>query len=337
MGTQFGLNLFPVGNSNSGNFRRIPWECLFFSVCLARGRVSPEYEIPVKMKQNTVADSSKLDLFEYDNFIIYLNDYFNYQKTRNPKFSWRYFAKRSNFNSHTVLFKILRGQSQLSLENALKIGKSLGFGKQEQEYFNTLILYNQSNDHVEKNGFLQHLKNLRPKDNIPAVQADQYAYFDKWYLQVLRELAVYAPWYGSFQRMGEFFDPPLSESQVKEGINTLIKLGLLKKRAGGKYAQTDEIISSKGLPSHVLKSTRTELILKAISAGDSLPVEMRHLSYCTFTVSRKKYLEMCWEIDELRQKFLAEANESKEGEAVYAFSVQLYPLSKHWIESTREN
>ena len=54
-------------------------------------------------------------IFEYDDYRIFLKDFFNAKKQEKPSFSQRYFAKKVGFNAHNFCTLVIEGKRNLSI------------------------------------------------------------------------------------------------------------------------------------------------------------------------------------------------------------------------------
>lgn len=267
-------------------------------------------------------------IFTYDNYRRFLSDYFEQQRRVNKNFSLRYFAGKAGFKSHSYCDKVIRGDRNLTLESVLKIAQAMKLPKQETDYFQYLVLYNQADTYQEKSAYLRELERLRRKLDYYRIQEEQYVYFSNWTYQVLREAAVYGNWKGDYRRLGQMLNPPISEKEAQEAVAVLIRMGLLIRVAGGRLAQSNRVVSGENCPSHIIKNVRTQFIFKAIEAGETLQKSERHLSYATLAMGRKQFEEISAMLDEFRKKILAKAVETEEVDGVYSLNFQLFPLTR---------
>ncbi len=57
--------------------------------------------------------STKISVFEYDNYREFLRDSYEYLKAANPKYSYRYFSKSAGFKSSSVMKMIMDGKRNM--------------------------------------------------------------------------------------------------------------------------------------------------------------------------------------------------------------------------------
>jgi uncharacterized protein (TIGR02147 family) len=277
-----------------------------------------------------------MHLFEHDNFRNYLRDFIAAQKKVDSTFSIRGFASLCGFGSHSFLVHVLKGEKNLRSDSVEKMLPVLGLHGREAIYFRSLVFYNQADSAAERDRYLQELKQIRGKTSFARIREDQWAYYSQWYLPVLRELAVHAPWLGDYAKLGRMVRPQISPRLAKEGIELLVRIGLLRKFAGDRYAQQDAIVSAEGVPGVVFRTVRSEYMLRAIEAAESLPKEQRHASYAVFGTSQEAFSRISAKLDELRKEILAAATKDEPVEQVVALNFQAFPVSQSWAIKSRE-
>jgi uncharacterized protein (TIGR02147 family) len=83
----------------------------------------------------------------YDDFKIYLNDFYEDQKKRFPHFSYRYFGGKAGLKSPSHFMEIIRGKRKLTSKMLDSFIKGLGLTESDARYFTTLVNFNQSKNH----------------------------------------------------------------------------------------------------------------------------------------------------------------------------------------------
>jgi len=268
-----------------------------------------------------------IDVFVYDNYRVLLRDLMEEMRKRSKAYTLRALAQRAGFASHSFLSHLLRGERKLSLESAEKLAPALGLQGRRAQYFRTLVQFNQAETAAERERSLLELKKLRGSSYVAKVNESQYAYYDRWYLPVLRELAVYGNWRGDYVKLGRMLRNPISAKEAQEGVALLLRIGLLKRIAGERFALTDVLVSADGVPGVVFRQARTEYLLRAIEATENLPKTERHASYAVLGTTRKKFEEYTQRMDALRREFLQGLDPDDPVEAVYAVCLQAFPLT----------
>jgi uncharacterized protein (TIGR02147 family) len=100
-------------------------------------------------------------LFEYQNFREYLRDYYAEQKASKKYFSYRYFAEKAGVNTPTFLLYIIEGKRNLTKSSIVKVSRAIGHSRDEADYFEHLVFFNQAATIEEKTHFYSRLIEMR--------------------------------------------------------------------------------------------------------------------------------------------------------------------------------
>ncbi len=267
-------------------------------------------------------------IYEYDNYRFFLRDYFKEQKRLKSIFSHRYFAKRAGFSSSSFCSHIIDGKRQLTENSLKKILKGLGIRGRRATYFHNLVMYNQAVTVEERELYFRKLDRIRKNTEFYTVKKKQYAYYDKWYYPVIRELAVYGNWNGNYTKLASMVTPPIQPEKARKAVDALVEIGMLLKREDGSYTQPHEAVTAKDVPPVVTRKTRRDYIHLAEEAMEKLPIEERHISGVTVLMSKEKFKEVTEKLDEIRRSILSESLDENIKNRVYQFNFQAFPLSK---------
>jgi uncharacterized protein (TIGR02147 family) len=267
-------------------------------------------------------------IFEYDSYREFLRDYFAEQKKLRKSFSYRYFARRVGFSSHSFCDNIIQGKRNLSLESAIKLTRGMKMKAKAAQYFQSLVLYNQATTAEERSEHFREMERIRKSIQFYKIQMNQYPYYSAWYIQIIRELVVYSDWNGDYSRLAQMLRPSISANQAQSAVKFLTETGLVIKGGDGRYRQADPIVTSEEVPGHIMRSMRTEYMLRAMEASEDLPKEERHIAYATLAMSRKTFEEVTQLLDEIRKKILVSALEDKVIDNVYVLNIQAFPVTR---------
>jgi len=93
----------------------------------------------------------------YANYRQYLRDYYQVRKAADREFSLRAFAKKAKFPSHTLLKYLMEGKRNLSQKTLFKLCQAMEFSKEETQYFEHLVFFNQANSLEEQQFYYEKL------------------------------------------------------------------------------------------------------------------------------------------------------------------------------------
>jgi uncharacterized protein (TIGR02147 family) len=268
------------------------------------------------------------NIFEYTDYRKFLQDYYDEVRKTNPRFSHRYFAMKAGFTSTGLFANILKGRRNLTGPLILKFSKALKLKKKEEEYFESLVFFNQAKSFEEKNKFYERMLALSPL-RIQVVNRDKFEFYSQWWYSAIRELLYFFPFKDDYQALAKKLNPPVRPDQAKKAVKALEKLGLIKKNKKGYYEQTASLITTEKdheKSMHVANFQRATMQL-AMDSLDRHTRDVRDISTLTLTLSRESYQKAKMEIDALQTRLLKMAEQEKKVDRVYQINFQVFPLS----------
>jgi len=279
----------------------------------------------------------QLTIYRYEDYRIYLKDYFAEQKKEGKGFSHRSFAKLAGFSSSSFCLHVMGGSKNLSTESIKKLIQALGLNGAASRYFEALVCYNQAKTLHDREFHFSELNKIRKNTLFYRVNKHQFVLYSEWYYSVIRELAVYSDWNGNYQLLGKMVVPPLSAEKAKKAVDTLVDAGLLIYNENGTLRQNSPVVSADAAPAVVVNKLKKDFMLKAIEAEEKFRKPVKYSSSATLSMSLQNFKKAKVMIDELRQKLLTMAMNDAEVEQVFQVNFQMFPLSGQIKKSKVDN
>jgi len=275
-------------------------------------------------------------IWDFGDYRAFIKAILDHWKSTRKQFSLRWFADRAGFSSHSFVGLVIAGKRNLGPDGVEKIGRIFKMKGPSLEYFRTLVRHNQAETVKEREETLEAMKKARGARDAKRLGRDHWKYYDRWETPVVRELATWSKEGIEPAKLGEMFVPPLKAERVRESLELLQEVGLLRKD-GEKWVTDDAVLSAIDVPGQVLREARTQYMLRSIEAAERLPATERHASWAVLSASRKTLDEVFRLLDEARQNCLAEAVADPEVDGVYVVSLQAFPIARIPRESRRRN
>ncbi len=271
-------------------------------------------------------------IFEYDNYRLYLKEYYDEQKEKHAYFSYQYLADKAGFKSKSFLYRIIMQERRMSSSSTIKISKALKHNRGEAEFFENLVGYNQARTEEEKEHYFgklivvsQHQKKL-PK--LALIRPDQYGLYSTWYHQSIRSLVDLYTFDGDFHWLAKMVQPNITVTQATRSIELLHRLGLIEENENGVFHSTEKTITTGAqVQKHALRSYYRSCMDLAANSMTGVSQEQRNISGLTVGVSQKTYNKMVERLAEVRREFAEMAVNDSEADRVYNMNIQLYPVS----------
>jgi len=265
-------------------------------------------------------------IFEYQDYHLYLQDYYDERK-RLGAFSWREFCRKAGFSSPNFLKLVSMGQSKLSKIKASQVAKSMGLVDYEEEYFYQLVAYgNAENNEAQRAAYLE-MQRISLEHQVRVVDKDAFQYYESWKYPVIRELAPMMP--GATPRdLAEVCKEYVSAEEIRDVLEFLVKAGFLKKDGEKSYVQTEQtVIGSKESLPIAIRAMHKEMAIMAARAVDRYSTSERFFNGATLSVNQDAYNKIVEEIKACCKKVVAIANESSNFDQVCRVNFQFFPLT----------
>jgi uncharacterized protein (TIGR02147 family) len=271
--------------------------------------------------------SEPVNIFAFLDYRVYLDAYYQNRKGHDKKFSHRFIGKTAGFDPG-LFSKIIQGKRDISAAMVFKLVALLKLNKKQTEYFQCLILYNQSTVHSERKHHFEKLMLMRGTD-AKAVELHQYQFYSKWYYSALRELLdFHASDGGDYEKLARLLVPAIKPSEAKQGLELLEKLGFAVRDSSGRYRIKDALITTgygnTGLSANNFVLESLDLAKGAI---DRFPASVRNLSTVTFSIPKNRFAHYEEKIRGFRRELMQEIEREKGTDVVYQLNLQLFPLS----------
>ncbi len=270
-----------------------------------------------------------MNIFEYQNYRLYLKDFYEEQKSIHKGFSYRSFSAKAGINASAFLYYIIQGKRNLTQSSILKISQAIGHSKEESEYFENLVYFNQAQTITEKTLYYNNVLSVRKPLEINKIGKEQYEYYATWFNSVIRELITFYPFSGNYAKLAEFISPPITPKQAQQSVELLEKLGFIERDTDGLYHQTSSIIAvhPKPIDSYIITKFQQEMLKKALESYDRFDVHNVLGASTTFSISKATFELMKSRIREFRRELAALANIDTAPDQVFQLTVNFFPVS----------
>ena len=273
-----------------------------------------------------------VSIYDYTDYRQFLRDYYSEQKAKNPAFSYRYFARRAGFNSSGLYKDIVDGRTGITRSLVLRFANAMKLTKRQEEYFETLVCFNEAATIEEKDLYFERLMKFRDS-RACRIEASQYEYYSKWYYIAVRELLAIGDFGDDYTAIARRLNPPILPAQAQQAIEVLLALGLIKPDAKGNYKAAEKILTSGSeIKSLAIANFQRAMIGLAGEAIDRHIAPHRNISTVTFSVSEATFDDIRAELDACRKRILGMVERSENETRVCQLNIQLLPLTK--IEET---
>lgn len=271
----------------------------------------------------------KVNIFDYKDYRVFLQDWVRRSKDTQPHFSYRWFARKAGFQSSNFLMLVTQGKRNLTEDSLIKCANGLDLNKQEEEFFRNLVFLNQAQTPDKKNSYLKQLLRSKKVRQMKRIERQHYEYYSTWYHPVVRELVVAKGCNGTPEEIVKRLAPEVTPSQVAKSIALLEALGFIQKTESGGWRQTSSIITTAPeLGSVALHNYHKTLLELTQGQMDTLPPEQQTMFCMTLGVRRDRIPQLQAKLREFQNEIFQLVSEDVTPEEVVLLNVQMYPVTK---------
>jgi len=276
------------------------------------------------------------NIYKYDNYRHILRDFYQDQKSKYPqKFSYRYFSKLVGYKTSNFILLVINNKRNISHNSIKQFARVLKLRGRKYDYFESLVYFNQAAEDTTKARYFEKLTSFKEYKEARLVDDSQNLYFSKWYYPVIREMIRLSDFRPDFIWISKNIFPRIKVAQVKEALETLETLRLIKRLPNGSYIQNDQQLKTRnqGLGNEI-----AEFHKKMIQIGyNSLnrPPDKRDVSGITMSLSPAKFMLIRKKISEFRDEIQSVIDERIDSETINEITpdIETKPYTKQLINS----
>lgn len=272
-------------------------------------------------------------VIDYLNYREYLRDFYLAKKNEKKEYSYRVFLARGGLKSPSHLKMIIDSQRNLTSKTIAKYITALNLkDKNEQNYFDYLVQYNQSKDLDKKGDLFQLLMQEKGKKGLTLIEQAQYNFLANWYNVVIYVLIDMNHFVENDSRLIKILRSRVSKKMVEEAFVTLKILGFIEKSDNGVFRQTNGALSTsddiKSIAIHKYHNSMIKLGLESLEKDD---LQKREFNGVTLPINKDKLPLLKEKIREFRKEVNSLTSAYIDPTQVYQLNIQLFPLTEEII------
>ncbi len=278
----------------------------------------------------------EINIFNYFSYKEYLDAVYKHLKKECIGFSHRTFSKQAGISSPNYLFRILKGERNLTLKYLPNFSKALKLSTNEQKYFEVLVQFNNEKSSQAKEELLRKLLTLRCSQSEYKIEDKKLLFFSNWYYPVIRELVIILDFKEDYNLLGRSCIPKITAVQAKNAVKYLVNNGFVEKDKNGRYFYANPVVSTgPEVNSTILRKYHKQTILQCADTLNKIDPSERDITSLTMSISKETFTKMKLEMQSFRKRLLAMAKTDKKGELVCYAGFQLIRKSKTFKRESR--
>ena len=246
---------------------------------------------------------------------------------KNGRYSARAFARDINV-SPAFISMLLAGKKKLSLDRAQQIASALEMSERKRNNFLRTVALSSLPTRTSSQNIENLLFNRRDRQEIFPIETDQFKFFNNWYNIAILDLTGCDNFKSDVAWIANRLQ--LSPILVKDAVDRLIRLNLLKKENGKLKKTNDHISIPTHAPENTVRNFHQQMIDKAkenLNSQTQTDFKRRDISAITFSIDPRKVEEAKKLINDFKNQISDFLTEGKCTE-VYQLNMQFFPLTK---------
>ena len=270
-----------------------------------------------------------IDIYQYDDYRLYLKDSYELKFSEDPSYSYRKFAKEAGFTNPGFLNDVIKGKRKLSAEAREKMVKVFSLSTVEAEFFRLLVEYSQIRKPDIKQQIYSRIVFRRNRSLFARLNPALSRYYQDYRYPLIRSAIMASDFRGDYDELGRFVLPPLPASVVKKYVRDLCDWGMVVQDSEGKYRVTDQFVEPPATLRDLVKQINREWIIQSLEPLMKLPVEKRHISTMLLSVSGETKGKIQDKIEEFREEiWRLVRDDAGDPDRIMQLNIQYFPKSR---------
>lgn len=266
----------------------------------------------------------KPDIYQFVGYLPFLQEWFEWKKSVNSKYSYRIFAEEIGEVSPNYPHRVISGTRSLTKENVPAFAAAMNLTARETEQFELLVAYHQEKNPRHRTMLLKHILIGKSREGKGVIAEERLRFYETWYCPIIRELVTIGG-VRSAASLGKLCIPQLTAREVREAINFLVEFQFVEKTESGFRQLSPTITTGDEITSMIVREYHADNLKVTAELIHDIPPEQREVSSLTFSVSEQTFTKMKEEIRLFRKRIIAMVQEDHSPQRVYQASFQLLP------------
>jgi uncharacterized protein (TIGR02147 family) len=279
--------------------------------------------------------SSQVDnLYEAEDYRIWMKARYEERKRSQPHFSYRYMALKIGMDAGQLV-KVLQGKLHLVSSKVPAVAKLFGLDPRSEKFFEALVLFGKANGPEEIERRWEELQSLRDI-HAQELEADQYEFYASWLPTAVRGLLSLAEADQTAQHLRKRLFPHPEPMAVEHTLELLERLQLIRREDDGIWHLCQKHIrTGQQWRERTVREFQTDTMRLATEALERIPPGRRDISTMTLTLAERDLPLLRERVAEFRRDLVRLAEESDPADSVFQVNLQVFPLTEAPVRGAR--
>ena len=282
------------------------------------------------LSARNIQQVSRPNIYEYQDFRLFLKDWFQYLGSIDSDFSLRSFSSKAGL-SNALFTLILKGKRPLSSKSAAAFFPLLGLSSQETDFLHLLVAVSDAKDDEQREDALKEINSIRKFRSFNPDEFEAIEFMSKWYYVAIKEMVCFE----HFKADPEWIQPRLKEKvtikEIKKALRFLEERGFIAFHEDGTAYLPKKILDCKGgVYDAALPKFYKHMMDQAKHSIDSdNQEEVKQISN-TAALTKENFSAAQEIIEEARRKINElEVDQESSADSIYYLNFSLFPLARN--------
>lgn len=276
-----------------------------------------------------VMAAARPDLYAYLDHRRFLDDWFQWRKQENPRFSHRLFARLAGQSSPSLLVEVIKGRRNLTPATTEAFCRAMSLSEEECAYFGLLVQLDRAESDDERSAVFAELSKSRRFQAARRIEGASFAYLSHWYIPAVRELSACHGFRAEPAWIAGTMRPAVTAQQAAHALDVLTSLGMLQVAEDGTVSVVDgSLVTPHEVAGLAVHNYHRGMLGLALQSIERFPPAERHLGGVTVSVPAELVPHLKKALADFQERLLDLCDgASGPRSRVYQVGLQLFPLS----------
>jgi uncharacterized protein (TIGR02147 family) len=269
-----------------------------------------------------------MDIYQYDDFRLFLKEMYHQKMIEEPKYSYRKFAAAAGFTNPGYLNDVIKGFKNLSANAAEQMGQAFDLKPHETEFLKLLAAYGQARTAEKKADCYRKVLARRNRSRFTRLNPTLTKYYQDYQYGLVRGAIEVLDFRGDYESLATFLDPPIAVATVKKLLRDLCEWGLVEQGPDGRYQTTPAVVEPSTNLMGMARQINGDWLIQAREALNRLPKDKRHVSTMVLNISEELGMEIDGMIEAFRDAVFKKVESDSRPRKIVQLTIAYIPKSR---------
>lgn len=267
------------------------------------------------------------NIFAYIDFRKYLEDYYKQRRKTEPIFTHEWICRElGQPNARSYYSNVVRGKKMVSAAFVERFIDLLKLGPAEAGYFRAVVNYNQATTQREREFHFDQVVQLNRTPH-SIIDEKTYRFYSEWRHGAIRCLLDIMDFKGDFKALAGRLRPRITNSQAKQSIDLLLKLGLIAPDKNGALKPTEKVLATPPcVKDSLVMRHQAECFSMGKEAIFDTARDPKRTITSTLSVSDQGYARILRRIEQCKSEIFSIVHKDEQkANRVYQIIMQIFP------------